>query len=1190
MNPMLKKRLKLVALIALFLAMSVLSLDFTGITGAVIAGVDISDEVQQAFDAGNEDVSVIVLLEDDAKTISHNQEEKKEAIQEKQEKVLKDLNQEEKQTVLGLFTEEKEFELQRQYQNINAFAGEITEEGLAKLRQNPQVESVVVNKIRHIFLSDSVPLINADDAWKVSVNGYNITGEGETACVVDTGIDYNHSALGGSFGNQVIAGYDFYNNDSDPRDDQGHGTHVAGIVASTDGTYKGVAPGAKLIAVKVCDSGGSCADADVLAGLEWCINNAITYNISVISISLGGGQYSSYCDAESDFVPYASVINDAVSKGINFVAATGNSGVGGIAGPACVQNATRVTATTKSDALASYGSRHSFFTDIIAVPGSSITSLNDGGGTIVMSGTSMAAPHVSGAIILMRQYWKLAYGKVPTPEQAEQKILATGKQVYDDSTNKNYARVDVLALLQPLLTFTDAPANGSVLNTTSALLEVRSDVELSSAVLELTYPNGSSVNLTMNPDSATQFSLLLSELSKGSHTYRVYGADDVGTTGASSLQILIVDDVAPNVVVQNPAANSILGNSLFTLSATAVDAHSSISTVFFNVSDGNISVLLPASGNGKVWSADINLSTLSEGGHSVVAYAHDTFGNSNQSVAVSFTVDITGPAITLLSPAANSRENSSDIITFVYNVTDEYVNVSNCSLNLNAALSEMKAIEYPGMQNFSRVLLNGDYRWMVECTDALGNTANSSVYSFEVSITNQTVELNGPSLNYLSSNPTVRFNCSASGANEQSSITLYGNWNGGWHANETLQLNGSSAAAFTKIVADGSYVWNCLTADMGGNTAFASANYSFTIDMTKPSLTGMVAENIDENSAEVSWTTNEKTNSSIQYGISNNFGTVKSINDDAMSHSITLSNLNSSTTYYYAATSCDNVANCNTSATASFTTEATEEEEEEDSNDNPASATPAAPASGASAAGGGGGSGGSSVSTETPSTDDEESEEALEALNQPEESESAEAVQETAAASPYSQTLLLAGPEPVEVVFDAADLPVKKVTLLSAAEKEVTVSVLRLLEKPEAANELDDVYTYLEITTTISEGELGQAFVTFTVPVEWLDAHNYSERSVVLQTYEGEEWFELETDLVSEDENILTYQAEVQHFSYFAITAGAETGFGSLITGLFSAIIPDKANTKEYVLFGLVLLTALLLVAYIVVSRRERYS
>src|SRR5262245_30768339 len=86
---------------------------------------------------------------------------------------------------------------------------------------------------------------------------YAYRGQGESVAIIDTGIDYTHPDLGGSWGNRVIAGYDFVNHDNNPMDDNGHGTHVAGIIASSSKTYSGVAPNVNLIALKVLDANGN---------------------------------------------------------------------------------------------------------------------------------------------------------------------------------------------------------------------------------------------------------------------------------------------------------------------------------------------------------------------------------------------------------------------------------------------------------------------------------------------------------------------------------------------------------------------------------------------------------------------------------------------------------------------------------------------------------------------------------------------------------------------------------------------------------------------------------------------------------------------------------------------------------------------------------------------------------------------
>ena len=781
------------------LLLALISLGPGGITGAFAADAQIGSDIVTAFDQGKEEVSVIVLLKDSDPTI-RDEEEQKEAIKEKQEEVLADLHQEEYKTVFG-FTEEKEFELKHQYETLNALAGEVTEEGLDKLRNDPNVETIVVNKVRQIFLSGSVPVINADDVWNVVVNGYNITGTGETVCVVDTGIDYNHTSLNSNY----AAGYDFYNNDSDPMDDQGHGTHVAGIIASVDGTYRGIAPGAKIAAMKVCSSSGSCPDADVLAGMDWCISNKDLYNISVISISLGGGQYTSYCDGEVDFAPYSAAINDAVSRNISVVAATGNSGAGNMAGPACVQNATRVTATTKSDTMPSYASRHAFFTDTIAAPGSAITSLNDGGGVVTMSGTSMATPHLSGAFALIRQYWKQAYGKIPTSEQLEQKVLSSGNSIYDPSTGINYVRVDVLAALQPTLSLVNAPQNLSILNYTEVTITLLSDVDLAQAWLQWTYQNGTVQNLTLSTSSnasSTEFSSSLTNLSKGQHSYQVYGTDAGGMTGAIALQLFIIDNIPPAISLLAPTANNTLDAELYNFTAEIDDEHSSLSAVWFNLSDGNNSFQYfalqnstlnssdAANSSNNIWISQVNLSELANRAYTVTVHANDSFGNENETEVVSFTIgqlpvgtflnvylikpvagDIYKTEVVALNVTINSSVNVSDVI---FNITNAAENVSILALHDNSSA-------WTAWLNMS-TLAEGNHTVAVIAQDVLGNVNDTVSVQF-------TVDRTAPLLNTITE----------SNLNE-SSIKMQ--WSTDEAADAKVQY-GTSAALGTETVALG---------------------------------------------------------------------------------------------------------------------------------------------------------------------------------------------------------------------------------------------------------------------------------------------------------------------------------------------------------------------------------------------------
>src|SRR5258707_9948211 len=128
------------------------------------------------------------------------------------------------------------------------------------------VKKIHLNGKVETTLDESVHVIEADSVWQQ----YGDQGDSIVVGIIDTGIDYLHPALGGGFGPgfKVIGGYDIFNHDSDPTDDHGHGTHVAGIVAANGDSIKGVAPHARLMAFKVLDQNGYGTQATVIEGIE----------------------------------------------------------------------------------------------------------------------------------------------------------------------------------------------------------------------------------------------------------------------------------------------------------------------------------------------------------------------------------------------------------------------------------------------------------------------------------------------------------------------------------------------------------------------------------------------------------------------------------------------------------------------------------------------------------------------------------------------------------------------------------------------------------------------------------------------------------------------------------------------------------------------------------------------------------
>lgn len=343
------------------------------------------------------------------------------------------------------------------YQTIDAIAAEVPANSLDGLENNPKIESVEYNHKISVLLQDSIPLINASIVHNLTLGSNNITGSGIGICILDTGINYSHADFGNCTNSQFIAGtckkvpsgYDYVNNDNDPIDDHGHGTHISGIAAA-NGTLKGVAPNATIISMKVLDQNGEGYAGNLTAGIDWCVANRTTYNIKVISMSLGNGaNHTVYCDSFSSSVTNA--INSAVANNITVIASTGNSGnYSGIAWPSCVTNATRVTATDKSEAFASFAQRSSTILDILTAPGVSINSTDYNGQFSSKSGTSMAAPHVAGLAALIYQTWKERQGTYPNSTQVFEKINTTGVALNDSQSSKIFYRINASAAINAI--------------------------------------------------------------------------------------------------------------------------------------------------------------------------------------------------------------------------------------------------------------------------------------------------------------------------------------------------------------------------------------------------------------------------------------------------------------------------------------------------------------------------------------------------------------------------------------------------------------------------------------------------------------------------------------------------------------------------------------------------------------------
>lgn len=263
--------------------------------------------------------------------------------------------------------------------------------------------------------------IRADEAWVIS------SGSGVKVAVVDTGIDRDHPDLDGN-----LAGcLNFIQSWKTCEDDNGHGTHVSGIIAAENNGIGvvGVSPQAKIYALKVLNRRGSGYLSDVIEGLDWAVRNSI----QVVNMSLGTG---------SDITSFREAVERVYQAGITQVAAAGNSGPGAntVIYPAKYPQVIAAAATDIENRVPSWSSRGNEVD--IAAPGVSIYSTYPNNRYRTLSGTSMAAPHVTGAVAL-----RLYLYPAQTPSEIRTKLQSTATSLGLDPTLVGAGLVDAYNLV-----------------------------------------------------------------------------------------------------------------------------------------------------------------------------------------------------------------------------------------------------------------------------------------------------------------------------------------------------------------------------------------------------------------------------------------------------------------------------------------------------------------------------------------------------------------------------------------------------------------------------------------------------------------------------------------------------------------------------------------------------------------------
>ena len=340
--------------------------------------------------------------------------------------------------------------LNRELNIINAFSARVNARNLENLVKDKNVKRVWYDREVKTVLDTATKTTHSTDLWSEEV-----TGRGITVAVLDTGI-FHHPDLTG----RITGFLDLVKQKKEPYDDNGHGTHVAGDIAS-DGTrsdyrYKGPAPEADLVGIKVLNSLGSGSLSTVIKGIEWCIDNKDTYGIRILNLSLGSEATLSY---KND--PVCQAVGKAWQAGLVVCAAAGNSGPEErtINSPGIHPDIITVGALNNIDPESPEGSVVADFSsrgptgdglakpDVLA-PGVGIVSLRSPKSTVdkqrkdtrteewytTLSGTSMATPICAGIVAQMLQV-----NPSLTPGQVKARLKKTAKAYPDLDSNSHGA-------------------------------------------------------------------------------------------------------------------------------------------------------------------------------------------------------------------------------------------------------------------------------------------------------------------------------------------------------------------------------------------------------------------------------------------------------------------------------------------------------------------------------------------------------------------------------------------------------------------------------------------------------------------------------------------------------------------------------------------------------------------------------
>jgi subtilisin family serine protease len=597
---------------------------------------------------------------------------------------------------------------------------------LSALQNNPSIEFAEPNYILSPNLIPDDPYypsewhlakINAPAAWDVTVGTSNVV-----IAILDSGVDATHPDLS----SLVIPGWNFYDNNSDATDVNGHGTAVAGTAAASSNNSIGVAAvtwNPMLLPVRVTDTNGNGLISVIANGLTWAADQGarvanISFTVSTSPTVTSAAQYFQ-------------------SKGGVLTAAAGNNGL--VYSSADNPYILTVSATDANDLIATWSTTGSNI-DLCA-PGVGILTTARGGGYASASGTSFAAPIVAGVAALVMSA-NPALSGTDVQDILKQNADDLGTTGWD--ITYGYGRVNaykaVLAAMAVTSTNTapvvniSSPASGSVVSNTVAV-NIAATASQEIAVVELLLGG---VCVSSNSTSSAVFSWNTTDYTNGSYALQAIAYDLAGHAGTSAVVSVTVlnrasDTTPPLVGIARPASDSTL------VGAVSVQVTATDSLGVTNVEWYLNSALMGSSSSASA-SFSWNTAAYSNGSYTLLAKGYDVAGNVGSSATVAVAVqnpvpDTTPPTVQILSPASGATLSGANSI----NVTSsDNVGVTSVEWYLDGILAGSSNSPAPAFFWNTATAANGSHTLLAKAYDAAGNVSTPATVTVNVQNTTST--------------------------------------------------------------------------------------------------------------------------------------------------------------------------------------------------------------------------------------------------------------------------------------------------------------------------------------------------------------------------------------------------------------------------------------------------------------------